>query len=73
MPPLAHQDVVVAVAWSPDGKRVATASNDQTARVWDLSWDTGTLADWRAALEHCDYHLNGDGVPVARDPKSPAP
>jgi hypothetical protein len=52
---------------------VATASDDQTARVWDVSWDTGTLADWRAALERCDYRLNDDGVLIARDPKTLAP
>jgi WD40 repeat protein len=23
------------VAWSPDGKRLATASSDQSAKVWD--------------------------------------
>src|SRR5260370_836581 len=33
--PLAHGDVVAAVAWSSDGTRVATASRDKTARVWD--------------------------------------
>src|SRR5262245_25367286 len=29
-----HEDVVRAVAFSADGKRVATASADRTARVW---------------------------------------
>ena len=29
-----HDDWVRAVAWSPDGKRLTTASNDCTARIW---------------------------------------
>ena len=32
---LEHQGSVMAVAWSPEGTRVATASADHTARVWD--------------------------------------
>jgi WD40 repeat protein len=36
---LGHDDAVGSVAWSPDGTRVATASWDGTARVWDP--DTG--------------------------------
>jgi WD40 repeat protein len=32
---LAHRWAVLAIAWSPDGKRVATAGTDQTARVWN--------------------------------------
>ncbi len=30
-----HTDIVLDAAFSPDGKRVVTASSDDTARVWD--------------------------------------
>jgi WD40 repeat protein len=64
-PPLAHEDEVKAVAWSPDGKRVTTAaSGGNAARVWDVSWDDGTLADWRTALKRSDFRLNRDGALV---------
>jgi len=52
----------------PDGTRVATASDDQTARVWGVSRDTGTLADWRTTLERSDYFLNDQCVLILRDP-----
>src|SRR5688500_5909682 len=38
-----HSGPVNAVAWSPDGRRIATASLDSTARVWDVASRAGTL------------------------------
>ncbi|HVB75284.1 MAG TPA: WD40 repeat domain-containing protein [Ktedonobacteraceae bacterium] len=32
-----HTDYVSSVAWSPDGKRIASASGDHTAQVWGAS------------------------------------
>ena len=32
-----HSDVVKSVAWSPDGKRIASGSYDNTVQVWDAA------------------------------------
>lgn len=32
-----HRDSVLGVAWSPDDSRIATASDDRTARIWDAA------------------------------------
>jgi WD40 repeat protein len=45
-----HTSSVVAVAWSPDGKRIASASYDKTVQVWDAA-DGGHVYTYR---EHTD-------------------
>ncbi len=34
---VAHQDDITTVNWSHNGKYIVTASNDKTARIWNLS------------------------------------
>ncbi|WP_435019972.1 hypothetical protein TA3x_001576 [Tundrisphaera sp. TA3] len=34
--PQGHTDTVMCLAFSPDGKRLATAGLDETARIWDV-------------------------------------
>jgi hypothetical protein len=38
-----HADDVFSVAFSPDGKRVVTGSNDNTAKIWDAANGTELL------------------------------
>ena len=38
-----HTDLVWAAAWSPDGKRIATAGDDRATRIWNA--ETGEIED----------------------------
>mgnify|MGYP000626740607 CR=1 FL=1 len=40
-----HEQAVVIAAYSPDGKRIVTASEDNTARVWDVAPESRTAAE----------------------------
>ena len=50
--PLKHHDGVLWVGYSPDGGRIATASEDRTARVWDARGEptTGPLTHQHQVL-----------------------
>jgi hypothetical protein len=58
-PPLQHKGPVNAAAFAPEGARVATASDDKTARVWDAA----TGAPIGKPLQH-----DGEVVSVAFSP-----
>src|SRR5205807_1266419 len=46
-----HPDRVNAVAWSPDGKRIASGSADGTVQVWDAA-NGGHVFTYRGHADH---------------------
>jgi DNA-binding beta-propeller fold protein YncE len=59
-----HSDWVNAVAWSSDGKRLASASRDKTAKVFDL--DSGkrvvTFSGHSGSVNGVAFHPDGNQV-----------
>ncbi|MEP6989035.1 MAG: WD40 repeat domain-containing protein, partial [Chloroflexota bacterium] len=40
-----HTDIVTSVDWSPDAKRIVSASDDGTARIWDVTGNQLAILD----------------------------
>ena len=61
-----HGSHVYSVAYSPDGKQIASSSNDGTVRVWDVS--TGERRTLRATTNRIDCLVfSPDGTQIAAD------
>lgn len=60
-----HTDWVIALAWSPDGAKIASASNDKTVQIWDAS-QTKILCTYRDhACEVTAVAWSPDGTRLA--------
>ena len=61
--PFAHEDSVNSVCISPDGKLLASGSNDQTIKLWNLSECTlrKTLKGPQWATEVLSVFISHDG------------
>jgi WD40 repeat protein len=67
-----HQDRVTALAFSPDGTRVVTASDDATARIWDSASGASiaVLRGHKGPLTAAAFSPDGTRVVTASDDKT---
>jgi WD40 repeat protein len=56
-----HRDSVLGIAWSPDDGRIATASDDRTARIWDASTgeELAVLEGHTSGVLDCSWSPDG--------------
>ena len=66
-----HEGSVLSAAFSPDGKRVVTASDDKTARLWDAQTGEQIAAlEHEASVSDAVFSPDGKRVVTASDDKT---
>ncbi|HJN25749.1 MAG TPA: hypothetical protein QGG18_08690, partial [Rhodospirillales bacterium] len=62
-----HTGSVMHVSWSPDGTRIATASYDNTARIWDVDGGKplATMSGHTGTVMHVSWSPDGTRIATA--------
>ncbi|NEP84668.1 MAG: WD40 repeat domain-containing protein, partial [Okeania sp. SIO3B3] len=66
-----HQGKVLAVAFSPDGKSFATASDDKTIRLWDVATQKPIVTlDFKGIVKKVEFSSDGKTIVTLSEDKT---